>query len=202
MNITKRGYWEGLDALSKHHYDKTLAEELLLFFKKQGAAGLADLGCGLGDYVQYFNINGLNTQGFDGNPNTTELANIRFQEIWSRISETNYSDFCQILDLSKPQKFKQPFDWILSLEIGEHIPKEYEEIFINNIHSNNVKGVVLSWAVVGQGGAGHVNCQDNDYIREKFYSLGYKDLPSAENTLRQAALANWFKNTIMVFKRD
>ena len=61
----------------------------------------------------------------------------------------------------------------MSLEVGEHIPKEYEDIFINNLHNNNNKGIILSWAILGQGGFGHVNEQNNDYIKSKMSNLGY-----------------------------
>ena len=45
----------------------------------------------------------------------------------------------------------------MSLEVGEHLPKEFEDIFINNLDNNNNYGIVLSWAIKGQGGYGHYN---------------------------------------------
>ena len=105
------------------------------------------------------------------------------------------------MDLSKPNKLEEKFDWVLCLEVGEHIPKEYESILIKNIDDNNTKGVVLSWAVVGQGGDGHVNCQDNEYIKEAFSSLNYTNDEYSEFTLRSHATLPWFKNTIMVFRK-
>lgn len=38
----------------------------------------------------------------------------------------------------------------MSLEVGEHIPKPYEHVFLGNLHENNECGVMLSWAVPGQ----------------------------------------------------
>jgi tryptophanyl-tRNA synthetase len=56
--------------------------------------------------------------------------------------------FVEYLDLSKPVYLK-PRDWVLSLEVGEHIPVEYERTFIENLHRHNKKGIVLSWAIEG-----------------------------------------------------
>ena len=59
--------------------------------------------------------------------------------------------------------------------MGEHIPKIYEKIFIDNLDNNNTKGIIISWAVKGQGGVGHVNEQNNEYIKNIFIKLGYKN---------------------------
>ena len=88
----------------------------------------------MGSYVQHFKKNKLNVSGYDGNPNTPELTN----------------NTCDVLDLSKPIKFNTPFSWVMSLEVGEHLPKKFEDIFINNLHKNNKNGIVLSWSRWGR----------------------------------------------------
>ncbi len=85
--------------------------------------------------------------------------------------------------------------------MGEHLPVQYETVFIENLHRNNTKGIVLSWAIEGQGGHGHVNERNNEYVRGRFEALGYTSDPVAEFYLRQHAALGWFKNTIMVFRR-
>jgi hypothetical protein len=89
----------------------------------------------------------------------------------------------------------------MSLEVGEHLPEQFEDIFINNLHNNNKYGIVLSWAVKDQGGLGHYNEQDNEYIKTKFSNLGYTNDVEAENKLREDSTLWWFKNTIMVFRK-
>jgi cyclopropane fatty-acyl-phospholipid synthase-like methyltransferase len=184
-NINKNGYWEGLEALGQHVYDSALADYLLIFFKSENASSLVDFGCGLGDYVKTFKNNNINAFGFDGNPNTPELTN----------------NLCNILDLSIPKQFEQPFDWVMSLEVGEHLPKKFEDIFIYNLHNNNKYGIVLSWAVKNQGGHGHFNEQNNDYIKLKICNLGYINDIETENKMRDMSTLSWFKNTIMVFRK-
>ena len=74
-------------------------------------------------------------------------------------------------------------------------PKKFEDIFINNLHKNNKNGIVLSWAVKGQGGDGHFNEQNNDYIKSKICKLGYINDIESENQLRDDKYKNAFGKT-------
>ena len=179
------GVWNSLKVKDLHICDVTLANGLVEFFKKESINTLADFGCGMGEYVKIFIENNINALGFDGNPYTPQLTN----------------NLCKVLDLSKEIKFNEPFDWVLSLEVGEHLPPHLEHIFINNLHYNNKYGIVLSWAIKGQGGDGHFNEQDNNYIKTKMSSLGYINDIENELKLRDLAKISWFKNTIMVFRK-
>ena len=186
MSIHANGYWEGLEASCQHVYDSNLGDSLTSFFKNENVKSLVDFGCGMGNYVKTFQKNNINAIGFDGNPNTPELTN----------------NLCKVLDLSVPKTFDEPFDWVMSLEVGEHLPQKFEDIFIHNLHNNNKCGIVLSWAVKGQGGHGHFNEQNNDYIKSKICELGYSNDINSENELRRHSTLSWFKNTIMVFRKS
>lgn len=185
MSIHANGYWQGLEASCQHIHDPSLGAGLITFFKTENAKSLVDFGCGMGNYVKTFQENNINAAGFDGNPNTPELTN----------------NLCKVLDLSIPQNFDEPFDWVMSLEVGEHLPQQFESIFIENLHNNNEHGIVLSWAIKGQGGHGHFNEQNNDYIKSKICGLGYMNDIETENELRNKSTLPWFKNTIMVFRK-
>ena len=185
MSIHPNGFWEGLEAESQHCYDTSLSSRLVQFFKDENSERMVDLGCGMGNYVKAFRLAGLNVEGYDGNPNTPQLT----------------GDVCKVLDLSIPIKFETPFDWVMSLEVGEHLPGQFQDVFIQNLHNNNTHGIVLSWAVEGQGGHGHVNCRNNDYIKSKICSLGYINDVDIENSLRSVCTLSWFRDTIMVFRK-
>ena len=186
MSIHANGYWNGIDASCTYNHDVSLGVSLTNFFKIENAKSLVDFGCGMGDYVKTFQENNIKATGFDGNPSTLTLTN----------------NLCEVLDLSVPKKFDEPFDWVMSLEVGEHLPQQFEDIFIQNLHNNNKYGIVLSWAVKGQCGHGHFNCQNNDYIKSKICKLGYANDIESENKLRQDSTLCWFKNTIMVFRKS
>jgi hypothetical protein len=156
---------------------------------------VVDLGGGLGFYARTFKQarkKGLpsptNVRCFDGSPHVAAVT----------------ANLCQTLDLSIIQNIEQS-DWVLSLEVGEHIPKRYESAYLDNLHSANKLGMVLSWAVPAQGGYMHVNERDNAYIQQKMVALGYifdvnrtavlRDLASLRHSCR------WFMRSIMVFQK-
>ena len=183
--LNENGSWNTKD-LNEHYFDTTLSADIIKFFKSNSVSHVIDLGCGPGEYVQDFNNNNINTKGVDGNPATPELTN----------------GLCEILDLSTEFNLGIKYECVVSLEVGEHIPQQYESTFINNIISHSSKYVIMSWAVPEQGGYGHVNCQSNEYIKEIFDNNGFKNLSDVESSLRSNSTAPWFKNTILVFEKN
>lgn len=174
--IHPNGYWIGD---TKHFFDKPLATELISVFKGHS---VVDLGCGNGSYVNFLANKGIDIKGVDGNPIVCHYP------------------LCSVADLAKELDLGV-FDWVLSLEVGEHIPKQHEDQFIENVHKHNTLGVVISWAIKGQAGQGHVNCQNNAYIKDRFKTLGYTNDVALETNLRRVASLRWMKNTVMVFTK-
>lgn len=186
FKINENGFWETETGIG-HHHDKKIATCLLNFLLENKISNFVDFGCGMGDYVKYIKSNSnIICEAYDGNPNTNILT--------EGIGKT--------LDLSKTFNLKNKFECVMSLEVGEHIPNQYEQTFINNItsHSNNL--LIISWAIKGQGGDGHVNCQNNDYIIKEIEKKGFSfDKKSSELFRNNVSNAIWFKNTIMVFRK-
>ncbi len=196
MKINAKGYWENNTA-EGHGVDKGLAQALLQFFWSEHETlhdiiTVIDVGCGNGFYTNYLNsIRGpIICHGYDGNPNTSYIAGVA----------------CGVYDFTQDATILGKHDWVLSLEVGEHIPPEYEDIFINNLHKLNREGIILSWAIEGQGGDGHINCHNNDYIIDKIKKLDYVYLEGSTHWLRNSVATYpkpcyWFRDTLMVFKR-
>lgn len=107
----------------------------------------------------------------------------------------------KFVDLTIPQFLPKTYDWVMSLEVGEHIPDIYEDLFIGNLVRHAERGVVLSWAVNGQGGHHHVNTHDNEFIITRMKEEGFVYDTSESRILREKASVPWFKDTIMVFRR-
>jgi tryptophanyl-tRNA synthetase len=59
----------------------------------------------------------------------------------------------------------------------------------------------LSWAIIGQGGNGHVNCQDNDYIISEITKRGWIFDADTTAEVRVKMPDNWIKNTVMFFNK-
>ena len=182
--ISERGFWQNkMDHSKRSPFDKSLVLKLIDFFKNEGSVSVCDLGCGCqGLYTLALKKEGIDCSGFDGNPFVEQVTD----------------GVCKVRDLS--EDFDDVYDWVLCLEVGEHIPKEYEKTFIENIHKNNRKGIILSWAIEGQGGEGHVNCRNNDYIKGIFSKLGYFNDEQTEKLFRENCDYSWFQNTTMVFR--
>ena len=108
----------------------------------------------------------------------------------------------KFLDLSVPQYLDNTYDWVMSIEVGEHIPAQFEQVLLDNIARHARQGVVLTWAVPGQGGHHHINTRSNEYIIQKLNDLGFTyDVRESEN-LRNVSQVAWFKKTILVFHRQ
>ena len=186
----KTGIWSGKKADWAHFYDGRLSSALVDFFKTEKASSIVDLGCGTGDYVKNLRKAGLTCVGYDGNPDTPTIS----------------GGICKVADLTKsnPGLDQNKYDWVVSLEVGEHLPKEHEKTFLDNIVNHAHKGIVLSWAKKGQGGLGHVNEQNNDYIEAELLKRNWKRDFQAEESLRLSTSPHcfWFRDTIMVYRRN
>lgn len=184
FSIQNNGVWSGI-VEDKHYFDEKLSQEMLVLLKEKSIKDCIDFGCGMGLYAKFLNDNHISCDCFDGNPDTAKLT----------------ANLCKTLDLSNNFDLNKKYNCVISLEVGEHIPKEYENIFIQNITKHIGKLLILSWAIPGQVGNGHINLRSNDYIisiMKKQELLYDKDL---SERLRKSSQLWWFKNTIMVFEK-
>jgi tryptophanyl-tRNA synthetase len=144
-----------------------------------------DFGCGDGKYTAALMEAGFAARGFDGNPQTALVAN------------------CEVQDLTSDSWQIPPVDFLLSLEVAEHIPTHLEASFVHNLDKHVCAGglLLISWAVEGQGGLGHVNCRNNDYVITLFEKLRYTYLKVESDKIRAEAELPWFRDTIMAFQK-
>lgn len=182
MEISRRGYWDGL---VNHHTDKGILKRLVELTKQD--TSVVDFGCGDASYAKAIKqVNGIQVDAFDGNPKVKELSN----------------NFASQLDLSEEFDLGTEYDTVISLEVAEHIPKEFEEVYLSNIIKHTRNQLIISWAIPGQGGKGHVNEQLNEYVIDTVTNLGFTyDKEMSSNLRNSVTNCNWFKNTIFVFNK-
>eukprot|EP01065_Artemidia_motanka_P040545 TRINITY_DN5100_c0_g5_i1.p1 TRINITY_DN5100_c0_g5~~TRINITY_DN5100_c0_g5_i1.p1 ORF type:complete len:310 (+),score=62.64 TRINITY_DN5100_c0_g5_i1:88-930(+) len=162
--------------------DLSLADALSELFAN---GTLLELGAGKGCYSAHFAAAGIDVAAYDGAP---------------RVSLATMGAVDQF-DLTTRAEWK-PRDWVMCLEVAEHIPHVHENAFLGNLHRHNKKGIVLSWGVPGQGGQGHVNEQPNSYVVSKLEGMGYLFDVEGTKTLRAAVgKLPWFRSTLMKFDR-
>lgn len=192
--IKETGYWTSDDTQATHVHEPNLASWISNYLYNDRDKQLIDFGCGMGDYLKKLHSDGFtNLYGFEG-----EVRD-------------GSPDFVQSWDLTNPMENYNNYDILkknayntMCLEVGEHIPKQYESIFLNNITTLTTNKIILSWAIIGQGGDGHVNCMNNGEVILKMNELGFDYLEDDSINARNSvsiAIAPWFSNTIMIFQR-
>ncbi len=134
------------------------------FFKGKS---VADFGCGADAlYVQAMRDKGIESYGYDAHQDTGRIP------------------FCRTLNMVTDEPPPQR-DWVLCLEVMEHIPPEFEHDALYMLDHCNREGIVMSWAYRGQGGTGHVNEKNVDEVITTFRNIGYTyDLEASVNAKR------------------
>jgi SAM-dependent methyltransferase len=184
--IGKTGIWHR-DIASDHH--TPTPEPIMNEIKRIMPTGvpIADLGCGLGYTCRSLSEAGFDVIGYEGTSDLEDLG------VFAPIHEQ---------DLTIPFWIQDQRN-IICLEVGEHIPIEYEDIVFDNITNNAKWRVILSWAIPDQGGTGHFNEQPNYHVIAKMQKRGFVINADLTRVLRSVTPDEtwWFRNTIMVFDR-
>eukprot|EP00804_Cyclotella_cryptica_P003690 CCRYP_016575-RA/>CCRYP_016575-RA protein AED:0.07 eAED:0.07 QI:150/1/1/1/0/0.5/2/253/348 len=177
-------------SIPQHHVpaSKNIVSVLLNFFRDEHVTSVSDYGAGVGQYGVEFKTKmpELIYHGYDGAGDVEPYT----------LGLLKWFDLTQVLN-------NPVTDWVLSLEVGEHIPSKYEGMFVRNLHRHNCRGIILSWAILGQNGNMHINNHSNDYLTAVFGELGYERDNVLETSLRNATDNYfWFEQSVMVFRRN
>ena len=189
MYDKETGIWDA-SIVHRHKCDYFLALGILTYIVIPRT--MADLGCGTGLYCRFFEQMGCqDVTGYEGTPD------MRNYGIFKNICTVDLSQeiFCSPM--------AEPYELVLCLEVGEHIPEAFEDIFLDNVanHANDM--VIMSWAVPGQGGKGHINERTNEWVIDEMEKRGCTYDAGSTNYLRaNTSNCYWFKNTLMVFMRS
>ena len=96
------------------------------------------------------------------------------------------------------RKFYRAADWGLFIEVGEHIPTEFEYKVFNTVSEIARTGLIVSWASPGQRGYKHINCHDADYVVDQFSRRRWE--LDEEATELCGSIAKRFKHKLRVFR--
>ncbi len=176
------GAWIGSQG---HKHDGGLARELINFYHSRKASSILDLGAGDGFYTGILRGSGLRAGCFDGNPAVREVSKKR----------------CFQADLSEEYDLGQRWDWVMSLEVAEHVPRVFETTYLNNLDRHACTGILISWAGPSQPGKGHVNGKSKEEVAFLFEQRGFWYNTTGSSWLRRKAHFGWFNRNIMVFER-
>ena len=171
-------------------YDRILDEEtpqakrIASYLAGYNITRVLDVGCGPANYVEAMRDAGISAFGID---------------IDERCLRSVY---CMCMDLTTADcPVQAPV--VLSLEVGEHIPREHSKRYIEFIAQSGATMVVFSAARHGQTGEGHINCQDKSYWATRFEWCGYKYDPNATwdfiDYMKQGYHLGWLIQNVMIF---
>ena len=186
--IANTGFWNGETAHNHHVHSDNLSQWIYDFCIKKKIQSVTDFGCGLGEYLAKLSPIVNNAIGVEGSiPKQAKFEYIIQGDLTTDLKSKAFTS-----------------DLVISLEVGEHIPAEFMEAYLDNITSHAKTYLITSWAVRGQAGFGHVNCLDNAEIIPEFEKRGFKLL---EKETEKARLiiedkAHWFRNTLFIFKNN
>ena len=163
-------------------------------------ASVLDVGTGSGRYGAAFarhspTVHWVGVDGADGVEEQTG-GRVRFADLTVPLPRAGV--------LGGP--LRPGFDFAMSIEVGEHIPRPQEPAFMHNLARAARRGVVLSWARLGQSGTHHVNCQHTRYVACAMRLLGWAHDAPTQERLRAAVVGNqlrhcyWLRTTVQAFK--
>lgn len=182
------GYWGGFCLnISKARKmfvgcDLDLANKLSELFKGKK---VVDLGGGLGWYCKIIGGKAESCDEYDGSVNIEEATN----------------GTVKYLNLAEPINFECNYDIAMSIEVAEHIPKEYENIYINNLLKCGKEAILISWSRMGQGGYFHVNNKNKQDVIQIFEKRSLKYNNKITEAIKKSTKFIWIKRNILYFDR-
>lgn len=204
--MTPTGIWTTQDEFKTHLFDYRLAQFIGRYFQKD--IRVIDFGCGRGSYLKY-------------------LSDIGFQDV-KGVEGSKDLDF----EMEVKSGVDLATDYVnmgtgnvMSLEVGEHIPHEYFRHFMDTLvrHVKNPdpdKGyvnengdpvhtpsgkLILSWAIPGQSGDGHVNCRPNVWVINEMNKRGMrflgKETMDVRSVIEWGSRTEYFRESLMIFEK-
>ena len=146
-------------------------------------ATVADLGALDGQYSRWLNDTGLvQAFAFDGIENVETLTN-------GRVNFFDLSD-----ETSGPSG---PFDFVLCLEVAEHVANETAFMAHLKRLSNRV---IISWSASSEEGVGHVNPKTPGEVEAVMGDYGFRINWGVTDILRDAATIPWIKESVSFYE--
>lgn len=145
-----------------------------------------DVGAGPGHYVHAMLKRGWESvRGVDGTPGIVDISGGHVLEV----------------DVGAPRSLeasRNGWDWVLSLEVGEHIRRRREGFFLQNLARTARKGMVISWSANPRS-YGHVNVRSAAYLGQRFWLLGWQVDDDATMEMWRT-LGRRFRSQVMVLR--
>lgn len=163
------------------------------------ADGFLDLGCN----------NGRLLEAITGKFPHVDIAGYDYFEWSKQYADKSVQNKIYITDLSKPYIFDKKYSFVNCTEVGEHIAKEAEDIFLDNVTKACDDVLLLTWSDEYDTEGQHLNPRSTAYIIERVESRGFtywKETSEKFSDVLANKLEgigyNWWAESMMVFKKN
>ena len=126
---------------------------------------VVDLGCSIGTFLEPFYNDGKIVKGYEF---CFEESKNGIEKIPGLINHIEFGDVTK--DIISNEKY----DCAVTIEVAEHIPKEYSENLVKNLVNLSKGFILFTAAPPGQGGTGHINCQPKEFWIDIFKKYNYE----------------------------
>eukprot|EP00397_Hematodinium_sp_SG-2012_P028780 GEMP01030338.1.p1 GENE.GEMP01030338.1~~GEMP01030338.1.p1 ORF type:complete len:330 (+),score=70.05 GEMP01030338.1:515-1504(+) len=181
-------YFEALrrEVFQQWAVDKGLLRGFLKLVDLDGSVTLGDFGAGGGHYSKWLNDTGLvKAFAFDGTPDIDRIA-----------------PGVEFLNLNEPNMtLWRTFDWVLCLEVAEHIPAKHTTTMLQNVARHAQVGIIISWSEDMEG-IGHVNCmKEADWHNVVEKTIPFRVDKEATVLVRSLCTIEYIGRSATVFRR-
>lgn len=152
---------------------------------------VVDVGCGDGTWLAVFcKLGASEILGIDGDYVQRDILQIPPESF-------------QSVDLTKPFSLDHSFDLAISLEVGEHLPAESAQAFVESL-TRLAPVILFSAAIPFQGGNHHVNEQWPDKWAALFLENNYFPVDCIRKRVWQNDSVEWWyaQNTLLFVRKD
>ena len=159
----------------------------------------ADMGCNNGGLLN----------AVKSHFNETDIIGYDYFQWAKDYAPTLVKESIIITDLSKKETFKKQYSLVNCSEVGEHIPKEAEDIFLNNLADISSDILLLTWSNEYDNEGQHLNPRPKSYIIERMKERGFSHWKERAKSFSDVLANklegigyNWWAENMMVFKRE
>jgi SAM-dependent methyltransferase len=168
------------------YYEKGLSGFAKFMLENVSFNSLCDLGCGTGAFSATLQ-------------DEKEVLGVDFSVGSENVSYLKKENFL-LGDLTQPLNLGRKFDVVLSLEVWEHLYRECEQAYLDNIVALDPSTLIISCARPGQWGRHHVNLQSQEEWVPKITSRGYSVSEDLTQKFRAIPrLATFYKKNTVIF---
>lgn len=153
-------------------------------------------------------LKGKSVGSFGDGPGAYKREILKFEQVklydaydGAPYCEETSDGLVKFMDLTVPQYGLPMYDWVMSLEVAEHIPRAYESVYIDNLIRHSKEGIILSWAVPGQGGLAHINNRPFKYVTNLMEFHGFQHDNSTSEKLKYQCSYAWLRENVNVYRR-